>query len=83
VLRAGETAFSAVNGAEERAIAELICEHWIAETVRLEQEVFAQRAHLADADRQVGVTPTKAPAESKCIATTKVDQSRARGSNLK
>jgi putative SOS response-associated peptidase YedK len=45
-----------------------------AETQRLEQEVFAQRKRLADAERALQTKVTKAATESRRIATAKVDQ---------
>lgn len=55
-------------------IAELVREHRAAETSRLEQELFAQRTRLADAERKLAVKPTKAAAESARIATKKSQQ---------
>jgi putative SOS response-associated peptidase YedK len=40
---------------------------------KLEQEIFKQRKRLADAERALQVKPTKAAAESKRIATSKVE----------
>lgn len=74
VPRAVEDSFLTGEAPEERDIAELIRAHRAAETTRLEQELFAQRTRLADAERKLAVKATKAAAESKRIATAKVEQ---------
>lgn len=50
---------------------------------KLEQEVFAQRKRLADAERKLSEKPTKAATESKRIATNKVAQAMGRLSDIK
>jgi putative SOS response-associated peptidase YedK len=74
IPRAMEDAFLAGDSPEEMAIAALIREHRAAETVRLEQELFAQRTRLADAERKLAEKTTKAASESKRIAASKVTQ---------
>lgn len=83
VPRAIEDAFLAGDSEDERKIAELIHEYRAAETVRMEQELFAQRQRLADAERKLAVKPTKAAGESQRIATAKIEQFMARLSDLK
>lgn len=74
IPRAIEDAFLVGETAEEREIAGLVLEHRAAETTRLEQELFAQRTRLAEAERKLAVKATKAAAESARIAAKKMDQ---------
>jgi putative SOS response-associated peptidase YedK len=50
---------------------------------KLEQEIFKQRKRLADAERALQVKPTKAAAESKRIATSKVEWALGKLSDLR
>ncbi len=50
---------------------------------KLEQEIFAQRKRLNDAERKLATKETKAALESRRIAAKKVDQALARLSDLK
>jgi hypothetical protein len=59
---------------EELAIKGLVDRYRQAQVTKLEMEVFAQKKRLADADRKLAVKETKAAAESKRIASTKVQQ---------
>jgi putative SOS response-associated peptidase YedK len=59
---------------EERAIKALVDKYRQAQVTKLETEIFAQKKRLADADRKLAVKETKAAAESKRIAGTKVEQ---------
>jgi len=59
---------------DERAIKDLIDQYRKAQVTKLETEIFAQKKRLADADRKLAVKETKAAAESKRIAVTKVKQ---------
>ncbi len=59
---------------EERAIKSLVDQYRKAQVTKLETEIFAQRKRLADAERKLAVKETKAAAESKRIAGTKVEQ---------
>nr|MBA3590759.1 hypothetical protein [Methylibium sp.] len=54
---------------DERRIRTLIEEFASEQASKLEQELFAQRKRLADAERALEAKPTKAAAESKRIAT--------------
>jgi hypothetical protein len=58
IPRAVEEAFLIGETCEKRAIAGLIRAHRAAETVRLKQEVFAQRTRLADAERKMALKPS-------------------------
>ncbi len=60
---------------EELAIKGLVDQYRQTQVTKLEMEVFAQKKRLADADRKLAVKETKAAAESKRIASTKVQQS--------
>ncbi|HTV80277.1 MAG TPA: SOS response-associated peptidase family protein [Steroidobacteraceae bacterium] len=59
---------------EERAIRDLGDRYRSAQVGKLETEIFAQRKRLADAERKLALKPTKAAAESRRIATGKVQQ---------
>lgn len=65
---------------------ETVVEHIVAwrgtEITRLEQELFAQRKRLADAERALETKATKAATESKRIATAKVRRALARLADL-
>lgn len=63
-------------------IRELIEEHRAAEALRLEQELFAQRKRLADAERKLSVKQTKAASESKRIATDKIERAQSKHADL-
>lgn len=76
VPRAVEDGFLAGTTAEDQAIATLVLQHREAEATRLQQDLFAQRARLADAERKLAEKPTKAAAESKRIALNKIDSYR-------
>jgi putative SOS response-associated peptidase YedK len=59
---------------EEHAIKALIDQYRKAQVTKLETEIFTQKKRLADAERKLAVKETKAAAESKRIAETKVRQ---------
>jgi putative SOS response-associated peptidase YedK len=59
---------------EEHAIKALSDRYRNGQTSRLETEIFAQRRRLADAERKLAAKQTKGAAESKRIATNKVQQ---------
>jgi len=59
---------------DELAIKGLVDRYRQAQVTKFEIEVFAQKKRLADADRKLAVKETKAAAESKRIASTKVQQ---------
>src|ERR1700761_5551798 len=67
---------------EERAIAGLVDQYRTGQVSKLETEIFTQRKRLADAARKLAVKETKAAAESKRIAGTKVEQAMQKLSRL-
>jgi putative SOS response-associated peptidase YedK len=73
IAKVMDAMFAAPSDGHEREIAALIDEHSAAEAARLEQELFKQRKRLADAERALATQPAKAAAESKRIATDKVE----------
>jgi len=70
--------FAEAKSAEERPIQDLIEQYRKGQVTKLETEVFAQKKRLADAERALAVKETKAAAESKRIAGTKVKQAMAK-----
>jgi len=72
--RAFDLEFANPQTDEERAIKALIDQYRKAQVTKLETEIFAQKKRLADAERKLAVKETKAAAESKRIAETKVKQ---------
>jgi len=58
---------------EERRIKELIAEFDADQAAQFEQDLFKQRARLADANRTLQIKTTKAATESRRIATGKID----------
>ncbi|MDM4765984.1 SOS response-associated peptidase family protein [Pelomonas sp. SE-A7] len=80
--RAMESAFDNPQTDVERTVKQLIDEFRQVEHKRLQEEVFAQRTRLADAERKLSAKETKAALESKRIATTKVDRALAKLKNL-
>lgn len=65
--------FADPQTAEERALKQQIDQRNVELATEFEQELFKQRTRLADAERKLAVKETKAAAESKRIATNKVD----------
>jgi putative SOS response-associated peptidase YedK len=72
--RGFELEFADPQNEEERAIKALSDQYRKAQVSKLETEIFAQKKRLADADRKLAVKETKAAAESKRVAETKVRQ---------
>src|SRR5215216_3697179 len=64
IPRAVERWFDSPKNEKEQRVKALIDQHRAAETTKLEQEVFAQKKRLADAERTLAAKPTKAAAES-------------------
>jgi putative SOS response-associated peptidase YedK len=83
IPRAVERWFDAPKTEKEQRVKALIDQHRAAETTKLEQEVFAQKKRLADAERTLAAKPTKAATESKRIATNKIDAALTRLDRLK
>ncbi len=83
IPRAVERWFDEPKNDGERRIKAFIDQYRAAETTKLEREVFAQKKRLADADRTLASKPTKAAAESKRIATDKIEKAVTRLDRLK
>ena len=83
IPRAVERWFDEPKSDGERKIKAFIDQYTAAETTKLEREVFAQKKRLADADRTLAAKPTKAAAESKRIATDKIEKAITRLDRLK
>jgi putative SOS response-associated peptidase YedK len=77
IPKAVEASFDHPSTADEKRIKALIDQHREAQAVSIEQEMFRQKARLADAERKLASKLTKAATESKRIATDKI----ARGHN--
>ena len=75
-------AFDKPGTEEEREIKALIDAFNSAETTRVEQELFAQRKRLADAERTLATKATKAATDSKRIATDKISKAMTKLSDL-
>ncbi|USX11051.1 hypothetical protein [Paraburkholderia fungorum] len=78
-----EAAFSDAQTDDERRIQALIAENNAVRATKLEQEVFEQRTRLAKAERILETKATKAAAESKRIASNKIDAAVRRLADLK
>lgn len=83
IPKAMDAAFAHPQTAEEREIAALIQGYNAAQIAKLEQEVFAQRKRLADAERSLQAKHTKKAEESKRIAGDKVSRALGRLDDLK
>lgn len=81
--KALEDAFLADKDPQLKEIADLIREHRGAETVRLEQLVFAQKARLAEAERHLAKKHTKTWSEDRRRATDKVEWALEKLADLK
>ncbi|TDY15753.1 hypothetical protein B0G81_8850 [Paraburkholderia sp. BL6665CI2N2] len=73
IPKAMDAAFSVPKTDEEQRIKEAIERFNGEQAARLEQELFKQRARLADAERTLQGKTTKAATESKRIATDKIE----------
>ncbi len=78
-----EVAFSQAQTDGERRVQALIAGNNAQRKTRLEQEVFEQRTRLAKAERSLETKATKAAAESKRIASSKIDAAVRRLADLK
>jgi len=83
IPRAVERWFDEPKTDTERRIKSFIDEYRSAEMTKLEREVFAQKKRLADAERTLASKPTKAAAESKRIATNKIETALTRLERMK
>jgi putative SOS response-associated peptidase YedK len=83
IPRAVERWFDEPKSDGERQIKGFIDQYRASEVTKLERELFAQRKRLADAERTLASKTTKAAAESKRIATSKIEQAMTRLDRLK
>jgi len=83
IPRAVERWFDSPRNEKEQRIKVLIDQYRGAEITKLEQEVFAQKKRLADAERTLATKTTKAATESKRIAGNKIEQALTRLERLK
>jgi len=80
--KAFDAAFDEPQTDDERAIKAEIDAFTAQEVTRTEQELFAQRTRLVDAERKLAAKPTKKAAEDQRISTAKIDAARARLQDL-
>ena len=73
VPRAVERWFDQPVNDKQRAIHDLIASHHDAQANGWQRELFAQRKRLADAERKLAGKPTKTAAESRRIASRKIE----------
>jgi len=83
IPRAVERWFDDPKTEKEARIKALIDQHRSAEVTKLEQELFAQKKRLADAERTLASKTTKSATESKRIATDKIAKALTRLERLK
>jgi hypothetical protein len=83
IPKAMDAAFADPQGEEQREIKAAIDRFNADQATALEQELFKQRTRLADAERTLQTRSTKAAAESKRIATDKIDATIRRLDDLK
>ena len=81
--KALDVAFHAGRSPAEAQVASLVREIHIREVAELEQELFKQAKRLADAQRSLQSKTTKKAQEDQRIATSKIEQLKARLGNLK
>ena len=81
--KAMDAAFSDPHSDDERRIKTLVDEFEAGQVTKLEQDLFKQRARLADAERTLLVKTTKAATESQRIATDKIESILARLGDLR
>jgi putative SOS response-associated peptidase YedK len=82
VPRAVERWFDDATGGVAARIRESIRLRRAAQEAAWQQELFAQKKRLAEAERKLAAKPTKAAAESQRIATAKIDALLARLNRL-
>jgi putative SOS response-associated peptidase YedK len=83
IPKAMEAAFAEPQNEAEQQIKAAIDAFAAEQTIKLEQDLFKQRKRLADAERVLQAKPTKAAAESKRIATDKIDWAMGKLSDLR
>ncbi|MGE0315926.1 MAG: SOS response-associated peptidase family protein [Lautropia sp.] len=82
IPKAMQEAFGDPRTELEREIKAMIDKRAEQDTLKLQQELFAQRKRLADAERALASKQTKAAAESKRIATNKIETAKRRLEDL-
>lgn len=80
--KAMEAAFLQPQTDQEREIKDLIDKARVEQSMKHEEELFAQRKRLVDAERQMQLKPTKKAAEDLRIAPNKIDAARRRLADL-
>ena len=83
IPRAIERWFDEPKNDKEARVKELIDQHRSAEAGKFEKELFTQKKRLNDAERTLANKPTKAAAESKRIAASKIEKARERLEKLR
>ncbi len=83
IAKGMEDALAASTEAELSDIRAMLEEHAAGEAARLEQEVFAQRARLVEADRKLQAKVTKGATESKRIAGDKIERALSKLADLR
>jgi putative SOS response-associated peptidase YedK len=83
IPKAMDAAFADPQSEEQREIKDAIDRFNAEQATTLEQELFRQRTRLADAERTLQTKSTKAAAESKRIATDKIDATVRRLDDLR
>jgi putative SOS response-associated peptidase YedK len=83
IPKAMDAAFANPRSDDQRKIKALIDEYDAEQTSKLEQEIFAQRKRLADAERTLQTKVIKAATESKRIATDKVSKALGRLADIR
>jgi putative SOS response-associated peptidase YedK len=82
IPKALETAFAGTEGAPDARIPEFIADYRTQQAQKLEQELFAQRTRLTEAERALQQKFTKSASNSARIAATKVKQLKVRIADL-
>ena len=83
IPKAVDAMFSDPQTDEERSIHEMIGRFNALRTIKLEEELFQQRARLANAERALQIKTTKAATESKRIASDKIAAALRRLADLR
>jgi putative SOS response-associated peptidase YedK len=82
-LKAAIPKAMAASFEDQPKIHALILEYETEQTAKLEQEIFAQKTRLADAERSLQSKVTKAASESKRIAADKISRAMTRLADIK
>lgn len=83
IAKGMEDAFASSTEPELSEIRAMLEEHAAGEASRLEQEVFAQRTRLVEAERKLQVKVTKGATESKRIAGDKIERALSKLADLR